>query len=279
MFEDAKLLNDPSLLCTFAPPPIPCSCWLVRPPAGRPSLLLSRLKKPLWILLLKDPPARLGGPYSPRCMLCPARPPPDTDERMGLPLTLPPAPRASGGASRRTRLLTAKPKPLVLPLLSIGRLPALYSRKWLPNTSSIMCSLASMPQSITTSSLLRAMPSGCLRHTTTTPTPWEAHTTAAQQHWRVRRVRLELVCHQAAGTVSLVCKHMPIKLQLQQIGHTHSAGYMHSMVSDQVHCCLVQPGATHPAHMPASLLHYPQCNTAQHHSLQRLLAPQLEHQL
>jgi hypothetical protein len=62
-------------------------------------------------------------------------------------------------------LLTAMPRPLVvLDLAREGSPAALYSRRWLPKTSSIMCSLASMPHSITTSSLLRAMPSGCLRN-------------------------------------------------------------------------------------------------------------------
>jgi hypothetical protein len=61
-------------------------------------------------------------------------------------------------------LLTAMPRPLVvLDLARDGSPAALYSRWWLPKTSSIMCSLASMPHSITTSSLLRAMPSGCLQ--------------------------------------------------------------------------------------------------------------------
>jgi hypothetical protein len=63
-------------------------------------------------------------------------------------------------------LLTAMPRPLVvLDLAREGSPAALYSRRWLPKTSSIMCSLASMPHSITTSSLLRAMPSGCLHDT------------------------------------------------------------------------------------------------------------------
>lgn len=52
--------------------------------------------------------------------------------------------------------------PLLLVRLSGGAVPAPYSRRCEPNTSSIMCSLASMPQSITTSSLLRCIPSVCL---------------------------------------------------------------------------------------------------------------------
>jgi hypothetical protein len=83
------------------------------------------------------------------------------EDRSGL-LPIAPA-RDSGGARRRAKLLSAKLMPLLLARPSAGAALELYSRKCEPNTSSIMCSLASIPHSITTSSLLRCMPSGCLR--------------------------------------------------------------------------------------------------------------------
>lgn len=147
--ELAKLLNEPSRLGAAATP---------LPPGSPSSRLDKRLRKPLCSLLVKLPPARTGPAP-------PMRPvPSEAEPRAASPLlaTHPGPARANGGASRRTMLLTARPSPPVLVRLRGASPAALYSRRWLPNTSSSMCSLASIPHSATTSSLLRAMPSGCL---------------------------------------------------------------------------------------------------------------------
>lgn len=56
--ELAMLVKEPSLLARpTLPPPMPAKWWLLRPER---SLLPSKLMKPLWTLLVKLPPARLG---------------------------------------------------------------------------------------------------------------------------------------------------------------------------------------------------------------------------